>query len=237
MSKPSRSANSLPRPIRRMSRLSAIWQAAITSWAVREASRQVRRGDLPDTASGMRYSRSWSLPGNSSKARNVRSRASQNTIDVCKTAIAATDDWDSNAASAGGKTAPRFLFQRSRLLARQWRHADAEQAAAKLRELEPKKGGNLYLAACGYASACRRRHPRHRRIEQTAERQEDIEPGNRLPGRTPWRRASSNFDRLRKDSNLLALRELPEFQALFPAEKKQSAAKPPPDKEASGSEK
>ncbi len=102
-------------------------------------------------------------------------------------------------------------------MAQQGRLADVAQTGAKLRDLEPKSGTALCNAACAYVL------PR----SLVSQRQACSDPG---PNR-PMRRGLSlslaclkeaiaagyqNFKYMREDTDLAAIRNLPEFQKLFP---------------------
>ncbi len=70
-------------------------------------------------------------------------------LKFCQLAPLATGNW-SALIEVDPKQLPALLSYRATELAKQARLADVAQAAAKLRELEPRTSVNLYNAACAY---------------------------------------------------------------------------------------
>jgi tetratricopeptide (TPR) repeat protein len=128
----------------------------------------------------------------------------------------ATADWDTLLKSAPA-VLPELLRLRVAVMARRGRLAEIAQAGAKLRELNPKTGENLYNAACAYA-LCAGLVVRERKEPaqlQAADRQEYV--GLALACLKEAIAAGySNFGHMREDTDLVALRGLAEFEQLFP---------------------
>jgi tetratricopeptide (TPR) repeat protein len=153
-------------------------------------------------------------------------------IDDCQVSSEATGDWEGLLRTPAERL-PLLLSKRCTLLAKEGRIADVEQAAAKLRTLAPLKAVNFYNAACGYALCVQAIGMSPPTDEKKGERKQDVELALACL-KEAVAAGFSDFDQLRKDPELLPLRELPEFQALFPPEKKQPPTNTP-EKEAGGS--
>ncbi len=135
----------------------------------------------------------------------------------CQRALLATGDWEA-LIKADPKLLPELLSFRITELAKQGRLADVAHAGAKLRELEPKAGGNLYDAACAYglcAGLAVKGKPAPTPAEE-AERKKFVELSLACL-KEAIAAGYHNFDHMRQDTDLAPLRGLPGFEDLFPA--------------------
>jgi hypothetical protein len=128
----------------------------------------------------------------------------------------ATGDWAA-LIKTRPKVLPALLTLRVAELAKQGRLADVAQAGTKLRELEPKTNENLYNAACAYgqsASLAVKGKPALTPAED-AERKKFVDLSLACL-KEAIAAGYRNFDHIKHDTDLAALRGLPEFENLFP---------------------
>ncbi len=95
------------------------------------------------------------------------------------------------------------------------------QAAAKLQEWEPKKGVNLYNAACAYGQP----HALVVKNKPTPVGNEEAERQKYINLSLACLKEAiaagyKNFDHIKRDEDLIALHGLPEFENLFPSSDK-----------------
>lgn len=110
-----------------------------------------------------------------------------------------------------------LLSVRSREFAIRGYLSQADQAAAKLRELEPKTMETLYTAGEAYARCAAlvvRGKPEPPEAER-AERQKYVDLMLECL-KEAVAAGFADFDRLRQESVFMPFHDLPEFQALFP---------------------
>jgi tetratricopeptide (TPR) repeat protein len=137
-------------------------------------------------------------------------------ISDCNRAIVATGDWET-LLKTDAKELPRLLSLRATELAKHGRLGDVEQAAARLREWKPSSGDTRYGSARAYGLCALlvvkgKAKPSDDEVKLKRKYtdlaltclKEAIAAGYK------------NFDQMKKDPDLAALRDLPEFQALFP---------------------
>jgi tetratricopeptide (TPR) repeat protein len=147
----------------------------------------------------------------------TREKASlEERVQFCRLAPLATGDWDA-LIKMDPKPLPVLLSLRATAMAQRGRLADVAQAGAKLRELEPKTNENLYNAACAYglcAALVVKDKPAPTQGE-AAESQKYIDLTMDCL-KEAIATGFNDFDHLQQDSDLAALRGLPEFQSLIP---------------------
>ena len=115
------------------------------------------------------------------------------------------------------KRLPSLLSFRATELAKQGRSEGVAQAAAKLRALEPRTNTNLYNAACAYglsAALAVKGEPTPSPTEK-AEQQKFVDLAL-MCLKEAIAAGYHKFDHMKQDTDLAALRGLPEFESLFP---------------------
>lgn len=146
----------------------------------------------------------------------------------CKNLILATGPW-SQLIDEADDALPSLLLARCTWLARQGKTADVLQAAQKLAALEPKTSDNLYNTACRYGL--------YAQLVGGWKGRGDYEPAQQLDPKSQSlfqqhrsqaiellksaiESGFADFDHIRQDPDLAALRNMPEFQMLLKQEKK-----------------
>ena len=146
-------------------------------------------------------------------------------IEECKQAPLALGDW-AKLMEQPAELLPGLLELRGTLFFQDGRTADAAAAATKLRELGTATAGQLYNAACVYSLSADTIKPAEGQ-ELTAEhhRQRDEYIQDALDTlREAIAAGWNDFDHMRQDPDLAALRALPEFEALLSESKSQKDA-------------
>ncbi len=138
----------------------------------------------------------------------------QKRIEACVLSKLVTGDWNS-LLQVDPKSLPTFLSFRATLLAKRGRYQDVAQAAAKLRELEPKDKENLYNAACAYAlAATAYSHSVSAQSEADPERDKLLALSLACLKEAIFA-GYDNFSHIREDADLTPLRGRPEFETLL----------------------
>jgi tetratricopeptide (TPR) repeat protein len=137
-------------------------------------------------------------------------------IAYCWDAIVATGVWETLLKSEVNQL-PSLLYIRASELAKRGRLKDVEQAAAKLREFKPASAATLYDAGRGYG-LCATLAVKGK----TKPTEEDLKLKQKYADlalaclKEAIAAGFKDYDLMKQDSDLAALRDLPEFQALFP---------------------
>jgi hypothetical protein len=137
-------------------------------------------------------------------------------VRTCHQKSLATGDWEALLKSEPSRL-PMLLSLRATEMARRGQLAEVAQAGAKLRELEPKTGDNLYNAACAYGLCAGLvvKDKSNPTPAEAAKRQKYL--GIALDClREALGAGFKDFAHMRDDTELAALRGLPEFERLFP---------------------
>jgi tetratricopeptide (TPR) repeat protein len=140
----------------------------------------------------------------------------QRYITFCQNAIVATGKWEALLKS-DAKQLPALLSIRATELAKRGRLNDVEQTAARLRDYKPASGITLYNAGCGYG-LCAALAVKGK----TKPTEDDFKLKQKYTDlalaclKEAIAAGYKDFDHMKQDSDLAALRDLPEFQELFP---------------------
>ena len=137
--------------------------------------------------------------------------------EFCVASPLAVGAWDA-VLKARPNLLPLVLTLRVTALAQQGRLADVAQAGAKLRELEPKTGDNLYNAACAYGLCAGLAAKDNTAVSEAADAEHRRYIDLALACLKEAIAADySDFDHMKQDTDLTVLHNLPEFQRLFPS--------------------
>jgi tetratricopeptide (TPR) repeat protein len=141
----------------------------------------------------------------------------QEVITRCRNVIVvATGEWEALLTS-DAKQLPTLLIVRVKEFAKHGRLNDVEQTAAKLREHKPASDKTLYNAGCGYG-LCAALAVKGK----TKPTEDDLKLKKKYADlalaclKEAIAAGFKDFDFMKQDSDLAALRDLPEFRALFP---------------------
>ena len=139
----------------------------------------------------------------------------EENIEYCRTAEIATGDWDSLLKREESELS-ELLSVRCTELASRGRIDDVAQVGAKHLELEPRTHGNLYNAACAYSLCAAILVNRGTTLSEAeeAERARFLEL-SRSSLKEAIAAGWTNFEWTRKDSDLVELRKLPDFEDLL----------------------
>ncbi len=136
----------------------------------------------------------------------------------CENMQLATSEWDTLLKSAS-EILPELLSLRVTVMARRGQLSAVAQAGDKLRELKPKTGANLYNAACAYALCAGLVIKDKKEPTQAAAAERQRYMNLALDCLKEAIAAGfSDFPHMQNDTDLIALRGLPEFERLFPKE-------------------
>jgi tetratricopeptide (TPR) repeat protein len=137
-------------------------------------------------------------------------------ITYCQRAILATGDW-AQLVESDAKQLPGLLAIRVTELAKRGRLKDVEQTATKLREWKPTSRTTLYKSACAYGlCATLAIKGKAKPSDEEAKLKQKYTDLALACLKEAIGAGFNNFDHMQKDSDLAALHDLPEFQALFP---------------------
>ena len=140
----------------------------------------------------------------------------QRAIKFCRDAIVATGEWEVLLKS-DSKQLPPLLSLRATELAKRGRLKDVEQTAAKLREFKPTSDTTLYDAGCAYGlCAALAVKGKTRPTEDDLKLKKKFADLALACLKEAIAAGYKNFAHMKQDSDLAALRDLPEFQASFP---------------------
>jgi tetratricopeptide (TPR) repeat protein len=136
-------------------------------------------------------------------------------VAYCQRAIIATGDWEALLKSET-KQLPELLSLRATELAKHGLLGDVEQAATRLREWKPASPDTLYDSGCAYGLCALLV------VKGKAKPSDDAVKAKRKYTdlalaclKEAIAAGYKDFDHMKKDSDLAALRNLPEFQAMF----------------------
>jgi tetratricopeptide (TPR) repeat protein len=142
----------------------------------------------------------------------------QHNITFCQYAIVATGEWEALLKS-DTKQLPELLSVRATELANRGRLNDVEQTAAKLREYKPASDATLYDSGCAYG-LCAALAVKGK----TKPTEDDLKLKKKYTDlalaclKDAIAAGFKDYDHMKQDSDLAALRDLQEFRALFPKE-------------------
>ena len=140
----------------------------------------------------------------------------QREITLCRDAIVATGEWEALLKS-DAKQLPELLSLRVAELAKRGRLSDVEQTATKLREFKPASDTTLYNAGRAYGlCAGLAVKGKMRPTEDDLKLKKKFADLALACLKEAIAAGYKNYDHMKQDSDLAALRDLPEFQALFP---------------------
>ena len=142
-------------------------------------------------------------------------------MSFCRVADLATGDWAA-LHNIDAEYIPQLLRIRVAALAKSENLAELAQAGAQLRELAPRTNGNLYNAACAYglcATQIGKGKQGLTEVEQ-AEQRSYLELALTCL-KHAVAAGYNDFDHMKQDTDLTPLRDLPEFEALFPKQTNQ----------------
>ncbi len=139
---------------------------------------------------------------------------------AAETMVVALGDWDA-LLEQPAELLPTLLEARAVECLRQARFDEAARAARQLREVEGAAANQLYNAACVLARAASVIEPAEgaQKLTDAQALQRDACTRDALATLSEAIDAGwDDFDHLKQDEDLALLRDLPEFQALLPAE-------------------
>ncbi len=139
----------------------------------------------------------------------------EQAIRQCKHGATALGDWKT-LLEQPADLLPVLLEMRGTQFVQEGRASEAVQAVAKLRELGTATANQLYNAACVYSLCAAAIKPEKNPLtaEQAAARQQHIADALDTL-REAIKSGYKDFAHMQKDTDLTALRDLPEFKALL----------------------